>query len=86
MDTWWSEYLLFSQRDQMSFLYAIYINDLTINVINENVNNNIYFYKTKHYSKMKYSEKFALELMYFLKKNKLRRKKIATKFLSTSQL
>jgi len=37
--------------------------------MNVNVNNNKYFYKTKHYSQMILIEKIQLYIMYFLKKN-----------------
>ena len=69
MDTWWEEYMSLSQRDQMSILYSAHINKLELNILNNNVNNNEYFYKTKHYSKMIFVEKLQLIIMYFLKKN-----------------
>ena len=68
MNLWWNEYLNFSERDQMSILFAVYTANLKLNIINENVNNNNYFYKTKHYSKMNLGEKVCLEIMFFLKK------------------
>ena len=42
MNLWWKEYLNFSERDQMSILFAVYSNNLKLNVIDENVNNNKY--------------------------------------------
>ena len=69
MNTWWEEYLALSQRDQMSFLYSAHINKLKINIMNVNVNNNKYFYKTKHYSTLPFIDQIFLDIMYFLKKN-----------------
>ena len=44
-------------------------------------------YKWKFFYRKKYSSKQeAMSQEYFLKKNKLKRKKITTKFLSTNQL
>jgi hypothetical protein len=48
MEEWWKEYKKYSCRDQMSFMYLVWKNDIDIKILHEHANDNKFFQKYSH--------------------------------------